>query len=107
MKKQLRGGKICVIYQPSYGAGWYSWHGVKELLFDPTLVEMIERQAHIEEMQEYLQTAYGNIGEDWTGYDLQDLEVAYVSPEERFYIKEYDGSERVIVESEFEWISAS
>lgn len=107
MRKKLKGGKICVIYSPSHGAGWYSWHGIRELLFDPMLVEMIERKAGIEEMEGYLNTAYS---EQFQGHhigDLEDLEVAYVDTDDRFYIHEYDGAERVVLESTFEWISAT
>lgn len=105
MKKQLRSGKICVIYSPNWGAGWYSWHGVEELLFDPTLVEMIERGATHDEMEEYCITAYGMDGQ-YLG--IQDgLEVAYVDPGDRFYIHEYDGAESIVLESTFNWINAS
>lgn len=105
--KQLRNGKICVIYSGSFGSGWFSWHGIEELLFDPTLVGMIERQAHVEEMQEYLQTAYSECKEAWNTYRLEDLQIAHVDTDDRFYIHEYDGSETVVVESKFKWINAS
>jgi hypothetical protein len=42
MNKVVRDGKVAVIYSPHYGAGWYSWHGIPELLFDPAVVAMIE-----------------------------------------------------------------
>lgn len=103
MKKKLKGGKICVIYSPGYGAGWYSWHGITALLFDPTVVEMIERDAEATEIVEYCTTAYGD--ECYLAAD--DLAVAYVDTDDSFYIDEYDGAESVVLKSTFEWISAS
>ena len=102
MKKKLKGGKICVIYSPGYGAGWYSWHGITELLFDPTVVEMIEREAEADEIIEYCTTAYGE--ECYLAAD--ELAVAYVDTDDSFYIDEYDGAESVVLKSTFKWINA-
>lgn len=103
MKKQLRNGKICVVHSGEHGAGWYSWHCQKELLFDPTIVEMVERNADPSEIEEYCLTAYS--------YDVSGLAdgltITYVDPGDRFYIHEYDGLETVVLESTFNWISAS
>lgn len=103
MKKQLRNGRICVVYSSEYGAGWYSWHNQLELVFDPTIVEMVERNADPSEIEEYCLTAYS--------YDVSGLadglDVAYVDPGDRFYIDEYDGLERIVLESTFKWIPAS
>ena len=42
MNKLVRDGLIAVIVSPGHGAGWYSWHGIEELLFDPSIVAWIE-----------------------------------------------------------------
>ena len=41
MEKVIRDGKVAVLYSPGYGAGWFSWHGIEELLYDPVVVGMI------------------------------------------------------------------
>jgi len=103
MRKQLRNGKIAVIHTNKHGGGWYSWHNITELLFDPTLVEMIERDADADEIIEYCQTAYDPDGY----YDSADsLTVTYVDTSDSFYIDEYDGCETVVLKSTFKWISA-
>ena len=42
MEKVIRDGQVAVLYSPGYGAGWFTWHGVEELLFDPKVVDMLE-----------------------------------------------------------------
>lgn len=42
MEKLVRDGKVAILYSKGYGAGWYSWHGIKELIFHPKLIEMVE-----------------------------------------------------------------
>lgn len=103
MKKKLKGGKIAVLYSSDWGAGWYSWHGIRPLLFDPTVVEMVENNEPTEKIKQYCRDTYGTNN----CYDGADsLDVAYVDTDERFYIKEYDGLESVVLESNFNWISA-
>ena len=41
MDKYIRDGKVAVLIYREYGSGWYSSHHVKEMLFDPTIVDMI------------------------------------------------------------------
>ena len=43
MEKVIRDGKVAVLYSPGYGAGWYSWHDIEDLLYDPAVVEMVEK----------------------------------------------------------------
>ena len=42
MNKLVRDGLVAIIVSPGHGAGWYSWHGIEELLFDPSIVTWIE-----------------------------------------------------------------
>ena len=43
MKKEVRDGKVAVLVSPSFGAGWYTWHGIEELIFHPKIVELVEQ----------------------------------------------------------------
>lgn len=99
--KCTRNGHICVIYSPGYGAGWYTWHRIEELLYDPEVVKMIEDNTPGEKIEEYCRNTYG----DECYLAAGDLAIAYVNPHDRFYIDEYDGAESVVLESEFPWIS--
>jgi len=101
MNKVIRNGKVAVIYSPHYGAGWYSWHGIPELLFDPAVVAMIETNR------------YGDIeaycAEHWPDDvvgDPEDLTIAWVEEGREFQIEEYDGAERLRFKDREQWIVA-
>lgn len=100
MKKRIKDGKVCVIYSPGYGAGWYTWHGIEELLYDPELIDMIDRKASGDEVEEYCQKTYGD--ECYLAAD--ELTYTFVDVNDRFYIDEYDGAETVVLESTFQWM---
>lgn len=101
MKKVIRQGCVCVIYSPGHGAGWFSWHNIEALLYDPTIIEMIDRHADGNEIEEYCQTAYGA---DGCYLAAGDLTYELVPVDDRFCIHEYDGAESVVLESTFPWI---
>jgi len=42
MEKVIRNGKVAVLVSRGFSTGWYTHHGVEELLFHPKLVEMVE-----------------------------------------------------------------
>lgn len=92
VEKVIRGGKVAVLYSPSFGAGWSTWNGEHEdfLLFDRTLVEAFESgggEAVAGLVEALLPDVYtGGAG---------DLELAWLDEGERFYVHEYDGSESI------------
>ena len=46
MRKEIRDGKVAVLYSPSFGAGWSTWNSIRDggdaLMFDPSIVYMVE-----------------------------------------------------------------
>lgn len=102
MKKVVRNGLVAVIYSPTWGSGWYSWHGVVELLYDPVVVGMIENKATPETIEEYCRKIYDY---EWhTSCD--NLEIAWIPEGTEFYINEYDGSESIKTKEKFLWLTA-
>jgi hypothetical protein len=101
----IRFGKVAVIYSPGFGAGWYSWHGIEELLFDPELVDMIERGAGEDQIKQHCEEHYRN-GHDtyWGGAD--QLSVAWVTEGTVFRIDEYDGNESIVIQDDDNWVLA-
>ena len=99
MNKVIRDGKVAVLVSPGYGAGWYSWHGIEELLYDPVVVEMVERDAH-SEIEAYVDEVYGDAAQ---ACGAEDLVVAWIPEGARFRVHEYDGSESLILESREVW----
>ena len=101
MQKLIRDNKVAVLVSPGYGAGWYSWHDIEELIFDPSVVEWVERQ-ELDKIQAYMELKYPDA---YCG-GLEELEVNWVPVGERFRIEEYDGAESLVLESEQRWMTA-
>ena len=102
-ERVVRDGKVAVLVSPGFGAGWYTWHGLLELVFDPIVVEMVESGRH-SEIESYIDNKYP---ED-TPYigGASDLEVMWVPVGAQFRIDEYDGSESLVLASEEKWLTA-
>ncbi len=98
----VRFGKVAVIYSPGFGAGWYSWHHIEELLFDPNLVDMIERGAEEKDIADYCEQHYEK--GYWGGID--DLVIEWIPEGSIFRINEYDGNETVVLQDDDDWIVA-
>lgn len=102
MNKIIRDDKVAVIISPGWGAGWYSWHGIIDLLYDPVVVGMI---LDGEDLNEILQYCHSQYGED-NYFSVDELQVVWVPVGTRFMIHEYDGSESIRYEHETRWLTA-
>jgi hypothetical protein len=101
MNKLIKDQKVAVLVSPGYGAGWYSWHSIEELIYDSSIVEWVERQ-ELDKIQAYMELKYPKA---YCG-GLKDLEVNWVPVGARFRIDEYDGAESLVLESEERWMTA-
>ena len=103
MEKVIRDGKVAILYSPRYGAGWYSWHNIEELLNDPKIVDMVERSDDYENIVKYCHELHG----EKAYFDGADhLQIFWLDQGTEFYIDEYDGAEMVVTESNIKWLSA-
>ena len=103
MLKKIENGLVAVLYSPGFGAGWYSWHGIRELLFDPKVVDMVMEKTSAKTIELYCETVYGK--ESYYG-GASDLEVTWVQPGFQFIIDEYDGAETLKLKEEIIWVTA-
>jgi hypothetical protein len=103
MERVIRDGKVAVLYSPCYGAGWYSWHGIEELLYDPVVVGMVEAKVSANNIVEYCHKKYDE--EAYFG-GAEDLSIAWIKEGVEFVIEEYDGAENIKFKSDFEWMTA-
>lgn len=103
MEKVIRDGLVAVLYSPGYGAGWYSWHGIEELLYDPVVVGMVEAKVSENNIVEYCHKKYDE--EEYFG-GADDLTIKWIVEGEQFVIEEYDGAESIKFKSDFKWITA-
>lgn len=89
-------GKVAVLYSPGYGAGWSTWAtggDIESMVFDPHMVNLVLSGASKWELESYAETRWSD------GYfnGLDSLNVAWIEEGKQFYIREYDGSETVVL----------
>jgi hypothetical protein len=101
LDKVIKDGHVAVLYSPGFGAGWYTWHHIQELIYDPRVVHYVET-GEKELILSYVEEIYPGI---YTG-GVDDLEVLWVKEGTRFRINEYDGSETVEFDYSVEWMTA-
>lgn len=101
MKKVIRDGMVAVLYSPSHGAGWYTWHDIEALIYDPVVVDMVENGVHHHEIEQYCEKNYGD--DAYLGA-AKDLKIIWLEEGTEFYIHEYDGSESVQCKEDFKWL---
>ena len=102
MQKKTVNGLVAVLYSPDFGAGWYTWHNIAELLFDPKVVDMVLEKTSAETIELYCKTVYG----DHYYGGASDLAVAWVPPGTEFIIEDFDGNESIMFKTETKWITA-
>lgn len=123
MDRVIRDGKVAVLYSPGYGAGWSTWAHNKpdpQMLFDPHLVELVERLRKIPadwsgswrltlDARQLIDDIETYCEQEWPDEYLggvKDLAIAWVPQGEYFRIHEYDGSESVEIRDQMAWIQA-
>ena len=108
MNKVIRDGKVAVLVSPGFGAGWSTWaYRVEEdasgfMMFDPTLVAMVERGDSVEAIESYVTAKHP--GTYCGGAD--DLSIQWLPVGTAFRIHEYDGSESVEIRDDIQWTIA-
>lgn len=102
-KKIVKDGKVAVLVSPDFGAGWYSWHHIEALLFDPIVVDMVERAVDADTIIAYCETTYDS-DKYYGGADT--LQIRWIPNGSYFRIDEYDGSESLILKDDEIWIAA-
>lgn len=94
--------EVAVLVSHGYGAGWYSWDGDEAALFDPVLAQALLDGKPDDEITRIAKQRYPN---QYLG-GLDGLTVHWVPLGTRFRIEEYDGSESLMIESEYHWVIA-
>ena len=105
MQKVIRDGKVAVLYSPGYGAGWYSWHNKKKLVFHPVLVDLVEQEKREEITEELCQRLLDT--EDYICVIGSDnLTIEWLEEGILFKIDEYDGAESIVTRDNENWLIA-
>ena len=101
MEKVVIDGKVAVLVSSGFGAGWSTWnyqYGT-ELLFEPTIVKMLDEGKSEDEILAYCEVKYP---EGYFG-GIDDLAVQWLPVGTHFRIHEYDGSESLEVREDINW----
>jgi len=98
MEKVIRDGKVAVLYSPGFGAGWYSWHHIEELMYDPRIVHYVETN-ELELIESYVEELYPDT---YCGA-ASSLEIAWLKVGTLFRIAEYDGNESIELNYDIAW----
>lgn len=105
MDRVIRDDQVAVLISPGFGAGWYTWHDLEPLLYDPEVVHMVETGQGADDVVQYCNDTYGT-----THYygGVDQLTVAWVPVGTRFVVEEYDGSESLVTEQQMtpQWLTA-
>ena len=117
MKKEIRDGKVAVLYSPGYGAGWSTWtmSSDDDIIFDPSIVYMVEEmnkayddedpslyESWVDNIKAYCEKTYPDM---YTG-GIDQLHIAWIPEGTLFRIDEYDGSESIEYKENEWWIKA-
>lgn len=106
IRKAIRDGRVAVLYSPGFGAGWSTWNSIREggdaLLFDPSIVYMVEEMNKLEDedslrkdwLQNIVDYCAKTYPDCYTG-GVDDLRVEWIPQGTMFKINEYDGSESI------------
>lgn len=105
MEKVIRDGKVAVLYSPGWGAGWYTWHKMEELLYHPTLVKMVEDDQRLDITEELCNSILDR--DDYVCVSgAKDLVIAWLPVGTEFIIDEYDGNESLALKENTNWLTA-
>jgi hypothetical protein len=103
MEKVIKDGKVAVLISTGWGAGWSTWNTESpEMLFDPTLVQMVEDDADMSELVAYAEKQWPNA---YHG-GLDELAVRWIDQGTEFRVTEYDGAESIEIKQDINWIVA-
>lgn len=103
MNKVIRDGKVAVLYSPKYQGGWYTGNtSIKECLFDPDIVALVERGASHSDIVDAAKEKWPD--GDWGA--AGSLKIKWVEVGKQFYVCEYDTSEDVMFMDDFDFITA-
>ena len=103
MEKVIIDGKVAVLVSAGFGAGWSSWnYQYPEMLFDPTIVKMLDEGKSQDEILAYCEVKYP---EGYFG-GAEDLVIEWMPMGTEFEIDEYDGSESIRYKENEYWITA-
>lgn len=103
MNRVIENGRVAVLISPGFGAGWYTWNDIEDLLFDPVIVGLVQNDRR-DDIESYVSSAYPDHQVYCGGVDR--LKVVWIPIGSEFRIDEYDGAEEIVLAENEYWIVA-
>lgn len=101
MYKLIKNEEVAVLVSAGYGAGW-STRGSDDMLFDPVIAQALLDNLPEKEILTLAKSRYP----DECILGLDGLYVRWVPVGKRFRVEEYDGSESLRLEDDYDWMVA-
>jgi len=115
MDKVIKDGRVAVLISGGYGAGWSTWGLPEEAIFDPGLVNLVEKleefkklgvsSSKVEELNDQILSYCTLKWEDVYLGGIGDLGIKWIPEGTKFSINEYDGSESIITDRDLEYVA--
>lgn len=90
---------VPILISSDFGPGWYTNHGIKELLFDKTIIAILLNCGFRSDIIKYLKENYPRV-------EYVTLDIVWLKKGTEFIINEYDGQESVRIRDTTNWITA-
>jgi len=89
--------EVAIAVSRGFGAGWSTWSDVSPL--DPDFNQLFIKKEYekARRLADKRQIYSGGI---------EDIEIIWVPIDTKFIIQEYDGSETIMMQTDFDWITA-
>lgn len=106
--KLIRDNHVAVLVSSGFGAGWSTWnYDYPQMLFDPTIAEMLEGdETNEEELFKKIEAYCSEKYPDAYLGGLDGLYVEWLPVGTAFRIHEYDGAESIDIRDEMNWTVA-
>jgi hypothetical protein len=104
MNKVIKDGFVAILYSPGYGSGWYTWHNIPELIYDPVVVDLVDKGTDYTAIIQYCEEKYPSFTKCYSG--AEDLRISWIKEGRVFLIDEYDGFESIRFREDIDWLVA-
>jgi hypothetical protein len=103
-EKYIKDGQVAIIHSTAYynDSGWYTLHGLYNLIFDRNVVEFILKPYNPDIVLDYCQRKYG-MDNDFSG--IPNLSIVWLPENTLFFFNEYCGREYIISMDDAEKVS--
>lgn len=102
MQKKIVKNNLVAVILADQGSKWFLDHNIESLLFDPIVVDMIQRTVDSEQILQYISTNYNELSINY----LPKLLIEWVPNRTLFKVEFLNDKETLILQGNTRWIEA-